>query len=121
MASVAMIGGVTLFASALYYVFIINGGMAFREVGIQSSQELGKLTFIPSLFVMLGSVIFWATGRARPVVQLGIFLALLGGGLATIGLAPDWRWMIAGLVVQQTGAGMAGPTPTALGHDTMPP
>jgi MFS family permease len=120
MASVAMIGGVTLFASALYYVFIINGGMAFREVGIQSSQDLSKLTFIPSLFVMLGSAIFWATGRARPVVQLGIFLSLIGGGLATIGLAPDWRWMIAGLVVQQTGAGMAVPTLIAWAQTKLP-
>jgi len=119
-ASVAAIGAVTLFASALYYVFIINGGMAFREVGIQSSQELSKLTVIPSLFVMVGSLIFWATGRARPVVQLGIFLALIGGGLAMIGLAPDWRWMIAGLVVQQTGAGMAVPTLIAWAQTKLP-
>lgn len=119
-ASVAIIGAVTLFASALYYVFIINGGMAFREVGIQSSQELSKLTFIPSLFVMVGSAIFWATGRARPVVQLGIFLSLIGGGLAIIGLAPDWRWMVAGLVIQQTGAGMAVPTLIAWAQTKLP-
>ncbi|MFD1949781.1 MFS transporter [Sphingomonas arantia] len=120
MASVVMIGIVTLFSSALYYVFIINGGMAFREVGIMSSQELGKLTFIPSLFVMVGSLIFWATGRLGPVTQLGIFLAMIGGGLAWIGLASDWRWMIAGLVIQQTGAGMAVPTLIAWAQTKLP-
>lgn len=120
MASVLAIGAVTLFASALYYVFIINGGMAFREVGIQESGELGKLTFIPSLFVMAGALVFWATGRFGPIAQLGIFLALLGGGLAWIGVASDWRWMVAGLIVQQTGAGMAVPTLIAWAQTKLP-
>ena len=32
------------------------------------------------------------------------FLATLGTGLAIIGFASDWRMMILGMVVQQTGA-----------------
>lgn len=120
--SVMTIGAVTLFAAVLYYVFIVNGGLAFREVGIQSSAELGSLTAIPSLFVIAGAGLFWLTGRAnaRPLLQIAIFLGLLGLGLAMIGLAPNWKWMIAGLVVQQTGAGMAIPTLIAWAQTKLP-
>lgn len=108
-ATVAMLGAVTLLASALYYVFIINGGLAFREVGVADSRRLSQLTAIPSLFVLLGSVIFRLTSSRTNATQIGIFLLLIGGGLTAIGVAADYRWMLAGLIVQQTGAGMAVP------------
>lgn len=108
-ASVGAIGGVTLLTSALYYVFIINGGLAFREVGVQDSARLSHLTAIPSLFVMAGAVLFRLIGGKANTFQIGTVFLLVGVGLAGIGLAPDYRWMIAGLVVQQTGVGMAVP------------
>lgn len=108
-AAVLLTGGVTLLASALYYVFIINGGLAWREVGVASPEAIGRLSAIPSLFVMLGAFLFRLLGGKRNAVQIGAFFLLLGGGLAGIGFAPDWRWMTAALVVQQTGAGMAVP------------
>src|SRR3569623_1944579 len=79
-ATVAQIAAVTLFSAVLYYVFIVNGGLAFREVGIVSSQELGKISAIPSLFIIPGAGVFWLTGKLRPQVQLAIFLGLLGLG-----------------------------------------
>lgn len=116
----AEIGAVTLFTAFLYYVFIVNGGMAFREVGIQSSEDLGRITAIPSLFIIAGAGVFWLTGRLRSGAQLAIVLALLGVGLATIGLAPNWQVMVAGLAVQQTGAGMAIPTLLAWAQSKLP-
>jgi MFS family permease len=118
--SVALIGGVTLLASALYYVFIISGGLAWREVGVQSAADIGRYTAIPSLFVMLGALIFRLLGGKPNGVQLGAFFAMLGIGLAGIGLAPDWRWMVAFLVVQQTGAGMAVPALIAWAQTKLP-
>ncbi|WP_311269930.1 MFS transporter [Sphingobium sp. WCS2017Hpa-17] len=106
-ASVALIGGVTLIASALYYVFIISGSLAWREVGVMDPARIGQLTAIPSLFVMLGALIFRLMGNMSHQVKLATFFGLLGAGLAGIGLAPDWRWLTAALIVQQTGAGMA--------------
>lgn len=106
-ASVALIGVVTLIASALYYVFIISGSLAWREVGVMDPARIGQLTAIPSLFVMLGALIFRLMGDMPHKVPLATFFALLGAGLAGIGLAPDWRWLTAALIVQQTGAGMA--------------
>jgi MFS family permease len=116
----AEIGAVTLFTAFLYYVFIVNGGMAFREVGIQSSEDLGRITAIPSLFIIAGAGLFWLTGRLSSGAQLAIVLALLGLGLATIGLAPNWQVMVGGLAVQQTGAGMAIPTLLAWAQSKLP-
>lgn len=106
-ASVALIGGVTLIASALYYVFIISGSLAWREVGVMDPARIGQLTAIPSLFVMLGALIFRLMGNMSHQVKLATFFGLLGAGLSGIGLAPDWRWLTAALIIQQTGAGMA--------------
>jgi len=120
LASMALVGGVTLLASALYYVFIINGGLAFREVGIESAARLGEITALPSLFVVLGALIFRLLGGRANSLQLGAFFLALGGGLLWMGLAPTWRWMLAALVVQQTGAGMAVPSLIAWAQTKLP-
>lgn len=118
--SVLSFGLVTLLGSSLYYVFIINGGLVWQELGIQDSAMIGKLTTIPSLFVILGAVIFWLTGKLGARAQLTAFLLLLGAGLSLIGLAKDWRWMVAAMAVQQTGAGMAVPTLVAWAQSNLP-
>lgn len=107
---IALIGAVTLLCSTIYYVYAVNGGLAFREVGVQSSDELGRITFLPSLGVSLGAGIFWLIGKRRSEVAFVLLLALVGAGLCLIGVAPDWKWMAAGVVFQQTGVGMMIPT-----------
>lgn len=119
-AGVLTFGLVTLFGGALYYVFIINGGVVWQELGVSDPAEIGRLTTIPSLFVIVGAVIFWFTGRFGPRIQLTVFLALLGSGLAVIGMASDWKLMVAGMALQQTGAGMAVPTLIAWAQGYLP-
>jgi len=104
----ATIGGITLFSSILYYVFIINGGLVWQELGVADPGKIGRITALPSLFVLLGALIYWLLGRygVSSRGQVSAFLAILGIGLATIGLASDWRMMVLGVAVQQTGAGM---------------
>ncbi|MEL0252153.1 MAG: MFS transporter, partial [Novosphingobium sp.] len=51
---------------------------------------------------------------------LSIFLLLLGSGLAVIGTASDWKGMVAGMALQQTGAGMAVPTLIAWAQGYLP-
>ncbi len=106
----AVLVATTFLTSMLYYVFIINGALVFAEVGVTSSAEYGKLIFIPSLFILAGAVLFRLTAHWHSALQIGLFLLLLGGGLAGIGLANNVPMMIAGLIVQQTAAGMAVPT-----------
>ncbi|WP_239019775.1 MFS transporter [Sphingomonas suaedae] len=104
----ATIGGVTLFSSILYYVFIINGGLVWQELGVSDPGKIGRITALPSLFVLLGALIYWLLGRygISSRGQVSAFLAVLGTGLALIGIAGDWRMMVLGMAVQQTGAGM---------------
>jgi hypothetical protein len=108
--SAVLTGGVTLFVSMLYYVFIINGALAFKEVGVTQPERYGALIFVPSLFILAGAALFRLLAMRSNVIQLGAFLLLLGGGLAGIGLATTVPTMIAALIVQQTAAGMAVPT-----------
>ncbi len=110
MKAALMVAAVTMFSSALYYVFIISGGLAFHEIGVTDSAKVGELTFVPSLFVMVGAAIFRLLAGRGNAVQLGTFLSLMGMGLAGIGLSRTVPEMLIALVIQQTAAGMAVPT-----------
>lgn len=101
---------VTFASSALYYVFIVNGSIAFAEIGVTDPAQVSRITYIPSLFVMLGAVFFRLLAKQSNVIQLMAFLLTLGSGLIAMGLAKSLPWMLAAAIVQQTGAGMAVPT-----------
>lgn len=118
----ATIGSVTLFVSVLYYVFIINGGLVWQELGVKDPGKIGRITALPSLCILVGAAVFWLLGRwqVSPRGQLFTLLATLGSGLAIIGLASDWRMMILGMMVQQTGAGMGVVTLIAWAQRKLP-
>lgn len=118
--AVALYGVVTLFASTLYYVFIIQGGLAFREVGVDSPARVGSLIALASLGVPVGALIFGWIGKRATSLQIFTFFAFLGVGLAGIGLAPDYKWMMAVLVIQQMGAGMTVPILIAWAQSKLP-
>lgn len=109
-ASAVLIVAVTFFASLLYYVFIINGALVFKEVGVTEPQRYAALIFVPQLFILAGAGIFRVLASRGQALQLGVFLGLLGLGLGGIGLATSATAMAAALIVQQTAAGMAVPT-----------
>lgn len=106
----AIIALVTFFSSMLYYVFIINGSLAFAEVGVTQPDQYARLIFVPQLFILAGAGLFRLLAHRPSQVQLGVFLLLLGVGLAGMGLAHSAGTIVAALIVQQTAAGMAVPT-----------
>ncbi len=108
--SALTVAAVTLFASMLYYVFIINGALVFKEMGVTEPVRYAELIFIPSLFILLGAAIFRLLAMRANLLQLGVFMALLGIGLSGMGLATSVAMMVASLVIQQTAAGMTVPT-----------
>jgi MFS family permease len=108
-ATAAIVGGLTLFASILYYVFIVNGSLAWRELGVTDPMAVSKATLVPSYFILAGSILFRLVSRHSNATQIAVFLGLLGIGLGGIGLAHSVLAMEAALIVQQTGAGMAVP------------
>ncbi|WP_310531737.1 MFS transporter [Novosphingobium sp.] len=104
------IATVTFFFSMLYYVFIINGSLVFAEVGVTDSRAYAAIIFVPQLFILAGAVLFRLIAHRSYKLQIGVVLALLGSGLAGIGLATTPAMMAAALIVQQTAAGMTVPT-----------
>lgn len=109
-ANLVLIASVTLFSSMLYYVFIINGALVFREVGVTEPQSYAGIIFIPQLFILAGAGLFKLLSDQSHRLMLGIFMLLLGLGLGGIGLATTPTLMAAALIVQQTAAGLAVPT-----------
>ncbi|PVX28568.1 MFS transporter [Sphingomonas pokkalii] len=104
-----LVGAVTLFASILYYVFIVNGSIAWKEVGVTDPLQVSTLTVVPALFIIVGSILFRIVSRFNNAVQIAAFLGMLGIGLAGIGLARSVTAMQLSMAFQQTGAGMAIP------------
>ena len=104
-----VVGATTLFASVLYYVFIVNGSITWQEIGVTDPMRISQLTALPAYFILLGALIFRLVSRLGNAVQLAIFLGLLGTGLAGIGTAHTVGTMLVALCIQQTGAGMAVP------------
>ncbi len=120
----AMLGiaGLTLFSSAIYYVFIVNGATVWQELGVSDPQSIGQITALPTLFILAGASLFWWLGNkgvGSPML-IAIFLGFLGAGLAVMGLTRGWQGMILGMALQQTGAGMAIPTLIAWAQSQLP-
>ena len=109
-ANAILIVAVTLFCSMLYYVFIINGSLAFAEVGVTEPERYAGIIFIPQLFILVGAALFRLLANRGNSVQFAVFLGLLGTGLAGIGLAKTAIAMATVLCFQQAAAGMAVPT-----------
>lgn len=89
-------------------------------MGVTDPAAVAKMSFLPSLFVILGALLFRILSGRSNGVQLGAFLAILGTGLAVIGLARNPGEMIVGLAIQQTGAGMAVPSLIAWAQTKFP-
>lgn len=120
--TVFLIGSLSLFSSLLLYVFIVNGGIVWQEVGVTDPAQVGRMTVLPSLFQVAGAIVFWLLGKYGVATrwQVSIFLTFLGGGLASIGLATSPTGVIGGVVLQQTGAGMAIPVLIAWAQKMLP-
>jgi len=107
---VAIFSAVTLFASTIYYVYIVQVGLAFSRVGVTQPDRIGLLISLASIGVFLGAALFqWLSGRCNSAQQILVFLTLLGAGLVGIGFSPDASTMTGFAFVQQLGAGISIP------------
>lgn len=116
------VGALTLFTSLIYYVFIVNGSLVWQELGVEDPESIGQITALPSLMILAGAALFFLMGKKGigSRWQIAVMLAFLGSGLAVMGLTSNWQGMIAGMVLQQTGAGMAVPVLIAWAQNQMP-
>ena len=108
--SVALYFSVTLFSSLLYYVFIVQSGLALTAVGVDSPERLGVLISIASVGVPIGALVFGWLGKRWPTNWLiTAYLALFAIGLAGIGMSSNPRMLVTAAIAQQVGAGMTVP------------
>jgi len=107
--SMLLVGLVTLFASIIYYVYMVKGALVFHEVGVTSPSRISELAALPALMVMVGAVIFRMLGKQPNGIQIGTFFGFLGAGLFVMGTADSIPQVVAGIIIQQMGIGMSGP------------
>lgn len=99
--------GVTLFVSILYYVYIIQSGVAFKSLGVESSANIGLLVGLATLGTPVGAVLFsFLAKRWSSMSVIATLLFFVGLGTLGMGLAPDIRTMVAAGFVEQIGGGM---------------
>jgi MFS family permease len=98
---------ITLFAAVLYYVFIVQGGLAFAAIGLKDASRLGGLLAIASIGVPVGGIFFNLLSKRLGILTvLALMFAFLGIGMIGIGLTGNVAAMTAASFVQQIGAGM---------------
>lgn len=98
----------TVVTAILFYVWIVQGGLAFRAVGVMSPARQGEIFALAHLAVIGGSLLFALSGRwLDPRRQSAFMLSIMASGMVVIGLAHNEATMIAGLVIEQVGAGMS--------------
>jgi MFS family permease len=105
--SMILVGLVTLFASIIYYVYMVKGALVFHEVGVTSPSRISELAALPALMVMVGAVVFRMLGDYANGIQIGTFFAFIGVGLFVMGTADTVPQVVTGIVIQQLGIGMS--------------
>ena len=107
--SMIIVCGVTLFASIIYYFYMVKGALVFHEVGVTSPSRISELSALPALMVLVGAIVFRMLGSKPNGVQLGGFFLFLGAGLFLMGVADSVPQVVTGIVIQQVGIGMSIP------------
>jgi len=105
---VTMIGicVLTLYISIIYFVFTINGGMAFSAIGVKSSTEIGVLMSVASIAVPFGAILFGIFSKHWPAGWLVAFImATMGAGTLGMGVTSSPAVAAAFAFIQQIGAG----------------
>ncbi|MDE1918200.1 MAG: MFS transporter [Sphingomonadales bacterium] len=107
---IAVCGGVTLFGASLYYVYIVQIGLAFEGIGLHAADRVGMLVGLANIGVFLGGLAFRPLSiRLGAAGQIATFLGFMGAGMLGIGLAADITTMTLFASIQQFGAGILIP------------
>jgi MFS family permease len=111
---------ITLVAAILYFVYTLHFSLALDAIGIKDRQQIGNISAIASIAVPVGALLFKWTSRYSIRIQLTLVAALLGVGLAGIGVSTGTVAITTLAWIQQLGAGMAIPTLIAWALNCLP-
>lgn len=98
---------VTFLSSLIYYVFIVQSGLAFEASGVASSGNLGILIGASSLGTPVGALLFnYISRRASGAALIASFLVFMGVGMIGMGFARTTSIMLLFGFIQQIGGGI---------------
>lgn len=118
---VALVCAVTLVASTIYFVQVIQFSLVLREIGVSDPALIGRISGIASIAVPVGALVFKRNAKRTINFQLAMVFLLMGIGLLGIGLSRDYRLSAVMALFQQTAAGLTIPCLVAWMLGSLPP
>jgi MFS family permease len=109
----AIVYGVTLFASAMYFSYPTNIARALSELGVDSPATIGLLTAIASIGTPLGALFFSRATFISTAAYIGAGLLFIGLSYVAIGFAADYHQAAGFGFFEQFGNGLVGAVLTA--------
>jgi MFS family permease len=101
---------VSLFASLLFFVALLQSGVAFSHIGLDDPGRIGVLASLAGLGGPAGALIFRCINQWRTPLLTGIAFLILGAGLIATGSANTSGPLTAALFLAQLGGGIVVPT-----------
>ncbi len=109
-ASMLIVGAVTLFTSLLYYIQVVQLGVIFSTLGLESSARIGVFITVASAGVVVGGWSYRKLGARGIGWLLALIYLAYAVGYVGLGLAPDYRAGVVFALACQFGNGLAVPT-----------
>lgn len=119
--SMALIGAVTLFTSLLYYIQVVQLGVVFSALGLESSARIGVFITIASAGVVVGGWSYRKLGAKGIAWLLALIYLGYAIGYAGLGLAPNPRVGVVFALACQFGNGLAVPALVGWALNTFEP
>ena len=94
--------------------------LALDEMGIKDGGDVGLISALASVAVMVGAVVYKFLSGRSTVLQFTVLFAMLGIGLIGIGMNLGLKATIAFAFLQQTGSGMTIPVLLGWGLRELP-
>lgn len=107
--AMAIVGAVTLFTSVMYYVQIVQLGVIFSALGLESSARIGVFITIASAGVLVGGWSYRKLGSKHIGWLAALIYLSYAVGYIGLGLAPDYRVGVVFALACQFGNGLAIP------------
>jgi MFS family permease len=99
----------TFVLATVYFVFTLQFSLALDTMGYKDGGEIGRITGIAALGVLVGAILFKFVSGRSTVFQFTLVFLLLGVGMVGIGLDLGIQATVALAWIQQLGSGMTIP------------
>ncbi|MFM2289954.1 MAG: hypothetical protein RL684_3097 [Pseudomonadota bacterium] len=102
----ALVGGVTLVLSVIYFLQAVQHGRIFSELGVTSPGRISRVVAVASMGTVVGGLAFRRFGGWRVTSLLAIVFSCYGIGYVGVAHSPGWRVGMAFDAVGQFAGGL---------------